>query len=74
MSGSGESAFRIVRGRATDEELAATVVALLARLSAAAPEADSGRAPARRAWSAPGSRMTRRPAERGPGAWRTGLL
>ncbi|ARF57998.1 acyl-CoA carboxylase epsilon subunit [Streptomyces gilvosporeus] len=65
--------IQVLRGNATSEEVAAAVVAILARLhSGAAPPASEHR-PARRTWGAPAARMTHAPGQRGAGAWRFGV-
>ncbi|MGW7367212.1 acyl-CoA carboxylase subunit epsilon [Streptomyces sp. NPDC054841] len=68
----GYGEFRVVRGQATDEEVAAVValLACLASAAAAAPEGGEASRPVRR-WAAPATRMTRFPTGRGPGAWRS---
>ncbi|MFG2194190.1 acyl-CoA carboxylase epsilon subunit [Streptomyces sp. NPDC048639] len=65
---SARSGVQVVRGRPTDEELAALVVAVTAAASVAAARAGAHRrAPARR-WHPPAHHMT--PATRpGPAAW-----
>lgn len=67
----GEHPFlQVVRGEPTAEELAALVAALTAgRHSAASADSAGGRARRRSLWADP-SRLVRRPAAPGPGAWR----
>jgi hypothetical protein len=61
------AAFRIVRGEATDEEVAALTVVLAA---AAASATTTAPAAVRDRWSDPTARL-RVPLHPGPGAWRT---
>jgi hypothetical protein len=59
--------FRVVRGDATPEEIAALVAVLMAR--AGDTEASSPARSVRNSWS-DRSRLLRRPLSPGPGAWR----
>ena len=63
--------LRVIRGDATPEEIAAVVAALLSR--SAASDAPPPARPASSAW-ADRSRLLRRPAHPGPGAWRRSAL
>lgn len=63
-------ALHIVRGKPSDEELAALTVVLAKMSTAAATPAHP--AGARSAWADPAYRL-RIPLHRGPGAWRTSL-
>ncbi|KPC61353.1 acyl-CoA carboxylase epsilon subunit [Streptomyces chattanoogensis] len=73
----GPPDIRVLRGDATDEEVAAAVVAILARLTSTAAQHTADRTAdhrtAQRRWAAPVTRMTRVPVQRGAGAWRLGL-
>jgi Acyl-CoA carboxylase epsilon subunit len=64
--------LRVVRGRATPEELAAVVAVLLAGSGAGAASPAPAR-PVRSAWS-DRSRQLRRPLHPGRGAWRRSAL
>ena len=72
-------ALRVVRGRATGEEVAAVVTVLMARLAAreqeraAAAAASRGPARARSAWCDRSS-LLGSPIAPGPGAWRASAL
>ncbi len=63
----------VVRGRPTDEEMAAVMAVLAARAIAARKALAVQHAPARSAWSDRSSQL-RRPLVAGPGAWRASAL
>jgi hypothetical protein len=69
--------LRVVRGRATEEETAAVVTVLMARLAsrerAAAAARSRGAQQARSAWCDKSS-LLRSPVTPGPGAWRASAM
>ncbi|MBO0805613.1 MAG: acyl-CoA carboxylase subunit epsilon [Nocardiopsaceae bacterium] len=67
-------ALRIIRGDATDEEVAAVVAALSAVTVAGQQAAGAGQSPRSvREWNAP-SRLLRSPGHPSPGGWRRSAL
>jgi hypothetical protein len=68
-----ESTLVLIKGEATEEEVAALVAVLQGVAAASAAAAASAEPPAKSAWAAP-ARAVRTPHHAGPGGWRASAL
>ena len=68
-----ETPLVVIKGDATEEEVAALVAVLQGVASASAAAAASQEQPARSTWAAP-ARAVRTPHHAGPGGWRASAL